>query len=124
MTTLYPQVKVGAAEVYVSGTVLCRPGQIIEITPVPTAAPFPYRLRLSFVENPLIPSRVDVVNQPENGVLVTITNFGVGTTSTSAPLNVGLLGGAPLLLDIAGTTTGSGASLLRVISFTVTQGQP
>lgn len=121
--TLYPPIKVGTADVYVSGTVICRPGQIVEITPLPAAAGA-YRIQLSFAEDSSLPARVTVLNQPNNAVLVTVTNFGSGPTSTIAPVAVGNLDGVPLLLDVAGYTTGENETLVRAITFTVLQGRP
>lgn len=121
--TVYPQIRVGKAEVYLSGTVICRPGQTIEVTPVPTAV-MPYRIQIAFIENPFLPARVDVANQPNNIVLVTLTNFGNGIASTSTPVNIGYIEGAPLSIDIAMFSTGVGTSLLRAITFTVLRGAP
>jgi len=123
MTVYPPLIKAGAAEVYLSGTVICRPGQIVEITPVP-AASLPYRIQLAFFDNGLAPSGVEAVNQPDNVVLVKFTNFGTNTASTSAPVYVGSVSGMALTLDVAGYTTGFGASLVRVVTFTVLKGAP
>jgi hypothetical protein len=121
--TLYPRVRVGNATVYVSGTVICRPGQTIEITPLP-APTGAFRIELVFIDNALLPSGSRAENKPNNLVTVTLTNFGPNTTSTRVAISIGTLASQSLLLDVAASQTGAGAEAVRIVTYTVLQGPP
>jgi hypothetical protein len=122
MTIVPHQLRVGSAEVYLSGSVTCRPGQVVEIAPV--APPSTYRLRISFVEEPGAPGGWTLTKQPDSGVLVTFTNLGPSPAGNIKPIHVGNVGDVPLLLDIVSHAAGAEDSSVRAIIYTVTLGQP
>jgi hypothetical protein len=95
-----PQIRVGDLDLLYSGTVVVSGNNRIKITPVP-AATRPFYVEIVFNDNAALPNGVNVVNTSDNGVTVTLTNFALlGATSTTQPLTIGNLNGAPVLLSI------------------------
>lgn len=115
-----PTIEIAGREVFASGVLVSNGNEPIQITPVP-GPPNPYRLLFTFTDEPGSPAKY-TTETVGPVVHLTLTNFGEGgfPHGTANLVNVGSAGNSDLVLAFACQAIGSGPSLTRILTYSIT----